>query len=347
MTIAYGQGTDVEQELTARLSELVHAFIADLHAQGRLVESGGADTLRRLRQQNRTQHPVPQAEHPLPQTEPGDAEVTETAGQRAPGAPALWELITAPRSGQDTPRVPQAPRPLRILGVSETPPTGASVPDSFDAPAAPAATPAPAEAPAPGPAQQAAALAAVTGQSAGAEEPRTADGDQTQPAAAVTAARLRAENAGRLEVTQITSDHERVTVHIHALSLYDWEYWLTAIGAPLNAPTHRSGWVQTATGHLDGVEVRLTADAVPRLLEEAAHRATEPYCLGGRVYDLALGHTDRLGQTWHYHGGRQEDDTPLFTLGGTSGPSYPLTSIVISNGPLTPAPAHPDNLGTR
>ncbi|MFF3518906.1 BN159_2729 family protein, partial [Streptomyces sp. NPDC002573] len=80
---------------------------------------------------------------------------------------------------------------------------------------------------------------------------------------------------------------------------------------------------------------------------EAAHRATEPYCLGGRVYDLALGHTDRLGQTWHYHGGRQEDDTPLFTLGGTSGPSYPLTSIVISNGPLTPAPAHPDNLGTR
>ncbi|WP_158104012.1 BN159_2729 family protein, partial [Streptomyces carpinensis] len=198
----------------------------------------------------------------------------------------------------------------------------------------------------PAPVQQAAAIAPVPGQSTGAQEPHTAQEDQEQSKAAVTAARLRAENAGRLEVTQIASDDERVTVHIHALSLGDWEYWLTAIGAPLNAPTHRSGWAQSAIGHLDGVEVHLTAEAVPRLLEEAAQRATEPFCLGGRIYDLALGHTDRHGQTWHYQGQRQEDDTPLFTLGGTSGPSYPLTSIVTANGPLAPTAATPENTDT-
>ncbi|MFD8389159.1 BN159_2729 family protein [Streptomyces sp. NPDC059680] len=330
MTIAYGKGTDVEQELTARLSQLVHAFIADLNAQGRLVEPGGADTLRRLREQNRTQHSLPEAE-------PGDTAVTRTAAHPASGAPAPWEAITAPRAGEGTPGVPETPRPLHILCVSQTAPASAHVLDSYDAPVG---RPAAAD---PAPAQQAAEFGPVTGHSTGAQESRTADGEQAQPPAAATAARLRAENAGRLEVTQITSDHERVTVHINAMSLGDWEYWLTAIGAPLNAPTHRSGWAQTATGHLDGVEVRLTADAVPRLLEEAAQRTTEPFCLGGRIYDLALGHTDRLGQTWHYHGQRQEDDTPLFTLGGTSGLLYPLTTIVTANGPLTPAAANPDN----
>jgi hypothetical protein len=194
----------------------------------------------------------------------------------------------------------------------------------------------------PVPARQGAVLAPLTAQSTGDEQARAADGEQAQPAAAVTAARLRTENADRLEVMQITSDHERVHVHIHALSLGDWEYWLGVIGAPPNAPTQPSGWAQKATGHLDGVEVHLTADAVPRLLEEAAHIAGEPFCLGGRIYDLALAHTDRLGQMWHYDGRRQEDDTPLLTLGGSSGPPYPLTSIVMANGPLTPAAAHPD-----
>ena len=435
MTIAYNKDTDLERELTARLSELAHAFIADLNAQGRLVETGGADTLRRLRQQHQT--PPPELE-----AEPADAgcEVTEIETHPAPGAPTLWEALTAPRSGEDTPGPPTTPRPLRILGASEPCPAGANVLDSCDAPATTAApavgrqpaalepvpaqqatvrAPAPAQsacaqeprtadgdqtqppaqatAPAPACAQQTAALAlaaarqpfalgSVTGQnsgaqsqrtagggqaqppppaqaatlepalvqqptalepappqSTGAQEPRTAGEGQAQPSAAVTAARLRAENAARLEVTGITADHDRVDVHIHAVSLSDWEYWLTAIGAPLNAPTHRSGWVQTATGHLDGVEVHLTAEAVPRLLQEAAQQAAEPFLLGGRVYDLALGHTDRLGQTWLYDGLRQEDDTPLLTLGGTSGPPYPLTSIVVANGPLTPTAANPDH----
>ncbi|MGW4441018.1 BN159_2729 family protein [Streptomyces sp. NPDC004596] len=433
MTDAYGKDSDVERELTARLRELAHAFIADLNAQGRLVETGGADTLRRLRQHNLPPH------HPS-RAEPGDPHATDAAATRtdahpAPDTPPRWERVIAPRAGKDTPGLPLTPRPLRILDEPEPCPPNTNTPDPRDAPAAapqaaalepapaqqlptlepvpagqattrtptpagqaamrtptlagqatalqpvpagqatarqpvPAGTGTPAPAPAPEtsalqpvsagtgtpapapapetsalqpvPAGQAAAHGPVPGQGPGAREPRTADAGQAQSPAAVTAARLRAENAARLEVTQITADHEGVSVHIHAVSLGDWEYWLTAIGAPLNAPTHRSGWVQTATGRLDGVEVRLTADAVPRLLQEAAQQATDPFLLGGRVYDLALGHTDRHGQTWHYQGRRQEDDTPLVTLGGTGGPSYPLTSIVVANGPLTPAAANPE-----
>ncbi|MGW5330768.1 BN159_2729 family protein [Streptomyces sp. NPDC004014] len=506
MTDAYGKDSDVERELTARLRELAHAFIADLNAQGRLVETGGADTLRRLRQHNLPPHPLPRAE-------PGDphatgAETTRTDAHPAPNTPPRWERVIAPRAGKDTPGPLLTPRPLRILDEPEPEPEpepcppSAHTPDPRDAPAAapppqavalepspahqitalqpvpagqatvrtptlagqttaptpapagqaaaptpapagqatvrtptlagqttaptPASAgqaavlqpvpagqavrtgpPAPAPAPAPGaavlepvpvgtgapvpeaavlepvpvgtgapvpeaaglepvpagqvagagapasapvpeaaglepvPAGQAAGHGPVPGQGPGARESRTADGGQVQSSAAVTAARLRAENAARLEVTQITADHEGVSVHIHAVSLGDWEYWLSAIGAPLNAPTRRSGWVQTATGRLDGVEVRLIAEAVPRLLQEAAQQATDPFLLGGRVYDLALGHTDRHGQTWHYQGRRQDDDIPLVTLGGTGGPSYPLTSIVVANGPLTPAAANP------
>ncbi|MGW2726943.1 BN159_2729 family protein [Streptomyces sp. NPDC001494] len=503
MTIDYGKDTDLERELTARLSELAHAFIADLNARGRLVETGGADTLRRLRQQHRTPPPAGG-------TEPGDAgyEATGTEPHPVPGAAARWEAVTAPPAGEDaTPNPPATLRPLRILGACEPHPAGADALGSGDAPprtAAPAPGPQPAvlepvpapsagarepytaddareprlaasgqgqppaqqpttaqqsapdrqlttaqqSAPAqqlttarqsvvaqesavvrelavaepaaapalaaarqpaalePVPAQQAAARVPAPAPSAGAREPRTADGGHAQPpapaqqaavpaaaqqaavpaaaqqtavpapaparqsdalepaparsagvqgprtadgggqapsSAAVTAARLRAENAARLEVTQIASDDERVDVHIHAVSLGDWEYWLTAIGAPLDAPTRRSGWVQTATGRLDGVEVRLTAEAVPRLLQEAAQQATDPFLLGGRVYDLARAHTDRHGQTWHHHGRRQEDDIPLVTLGGADDPCYPLTSIAVANGPLTPAAAPPDH----
>ncbi|MFE3638268.1 BN159_2729 family protein [Streptomyces cellostaticus] len=361
MSIAHGRDGDIERELTARLSELAHAFVADLNAQGRLVETGGADTLRRLRQQHQTPPPELRAE-------PGDAgceEVTEIEAHPAPGAPNLWEAVTAPRAGQDTPAPPTTLRPLHILDAPDPHPASANAPapQTVPAPVPPQQTAAPASVTArnvgdgpraqpPVPAGQPAALEAVPAPQSAAPAPaperRTgvpeslpADDGRPQPPAAATAARLRAENTGRLEVARITSDHERVTVHIHAVSLGDWEYWLTAIGAAPDAPTHRSGWAQTATGHLDGVEVHLTAEAVPRLLEEAARHATVPFLLGGRVYDLALGHTDRLGQTWHYHGRSQEDDTPLLTLGGTGGPPYPLTAVVTANGPLTPAAPDP------
>lgn len=299
MTVAPGNRTDLEQELIARLSELARAFLADLNAQGRLVETGGAETLRRLREQSQQSRQAQQGW--VPQTQTGDAEAVEAAVHTAPAGPVLWTAIATS--------------------------------DTADSPPATDTT-----------CLQQGSCVSRTG--TGTEEPNAADGNEVQPLAAVAAARLRTENAGRLEVTQITSDHGRVTIHIHALSLDDWEYWLTAIGTPLNAPTHRTGWAQTATGEVDGVEVLLTAHDVPRLLEEATLRATEPFCLGGRVYDLALGHTDRHGQTWHYVGERQEDDTPLFTLGGSSGPSYPLPSIVTANGPLTPTGSQPRDPST-
>ncbi|MEU2051781.1 BN159_2729 family protein [Streptomyces bungoensis] len=317
MTIADGSGTDVERELTARLRELARVFIADLQAQGRLVETGGADTLQGLGQQNL-------ARRRPPESEPADPEAgsTETDAPPATGATPPWEPVTTPHAGGDTPGLFTTPRPPHIPGVSEPHPASTHEPD------APATTPVPAQLPA--------ALEPAPSRSAGAQEPRTDVGGQTQPPAAVAAARLRAENNDRLEVTRIASDHERVTVHIHAVSLGDWEYWLNEIGAPLNVPTHRSGWAQTAIGHLDGVEVHLTADAVPRLLEEAAQLAAEPFLLWGRVYDLAVGYIDRLGQIWHHHSRRGEDGVPLFTLGGSSGTLHPLPCIVMANGPLTP-----------
>ncbi|MGW3357048.1 BN159_2729 family protein [Streptomyces bungoensis] len=322
MTIADGSGTDVERELTARLGELARAFIAELQAQGRLVETGGADTLRRLGQQDL-------ARRRPPEPEPADPEAgsTETDAPPATGATPPWEPVPTPHAGEDTPGLFTTPRPPHIPGVSGLP-VSTHEPDTRDASAT-----------TPVPAQLSAALEPAPSRSAGAEEPRTDGGGEAQSPAAVAAARLRAENNDRLEVTRIASDHERVAVHIHAVSLGDWEYWLNAIGAPLNAPTHQRGWAQTAIGHLDGVEVHLTADAVPRLLEEAAQQAAEPFLLWGRVYDLAIGHVDRLGQIWHHHGRRGEDDVPLFTLGGSSGTLYPLTCIVVANGPLTPVAA--------
>ncbi|MEU0598028.1 BN159_2729 family protein [Streptomyces sp. NPDC006393] len=371
MSPAFGRNMDVEQELMARLGELARAFIADLNAQGRLVEIGGAEALRHLREQHDHQHT-------LPRTPTGGAQATETATHLAARTPAaLWDAITTPPTSQIPPSTLDASHPLHLLYAPHNSP---HMPDRGDAPAdAPAGAQAAAygtaadteEAHSTGPSDMAPSGQDDHGQQArhedqvqrgnhedqaqraGHEEQEQQAGhaeqeqqaghdEQTRSAAVRTAARLRAEHAGRLDVTRITAELERVTVHIQALSLTDWEYWLAAIGAPLNAPTHRAEGAQTATGHLDGVEIHLTADAVPRLLDEAARKATEPYCLAGRVYDLALPHTDRHGQTWHYHGQRQEDDTPLLTLHGTGSPPYPLTSVLTANGPLIPSPSPSD-----
>ncbi|MER6919223.1 BN159_2729 family protein [Streptomyces spiralis] len=356
MSPTFGKNMDVEQELMARLGELARAFIADLNAQGRLVEIGGAEALRHLREQ----HDRQQA---LPRTHPGGAEATEAAARLVPQAPtALWEAITTPPTSQIPPSTLDASHPLHLLYAPHNSP---HMPDRDNAPDnAPTTAYGTRTEESHGTHDSTMARDGHNddgqqashedqGQQAGHEERekhagqenpgQQAGSEEREPSAAArTAARLRTEHAGRLDVTRITADHERVSVHIQALSLADWEYWLTAIGAPVNAPTHRAEGAQTATGHLDGVEIHLTADAVPRLLDEAAQKATEPYCLAGRVYDLALPHTDRHGQTWHYHGQRQEDDTPLLTLHGTGSPPYPLTSILTANGPLIPSPASPD-----
>ncbi|MFK4149672.1 BN159_2729 family protein [Streptomyces sp. NPDC004065] len=357
-----GAGADAEQELTARLRELARAFIADLRAQGRLVENGGGTAGADVG------GGVP--------GEPGASGDSGAFGRSgASGCSGAFgdagnsgdagtsgdALRPAPPSG-----VLDSSHPLHLLYTLGAPGLSADA----DADAEPVAQPAPDPEPAAPPARPATASdwpPAVTPSTlvpsalvpsalvpsalvpsalvpapeavrdAAAQDPEPGP---AQPPTARTAARLRAEHAGRLEVTRITWDQERVTVRIHALSLADWDYWLTAVGAPLDAPTQRTAGAQTVTGQLDGVEIHLTAHDVPRLLEQAARRAAEPFCLAGRVYDLAQDHTDRHGRRWLYRGRSRDDETPLLVLAGTDGPSYPLTTVVTANGPLTPAPRH-------
>ncbi|MEW2492806.1 BN159_2729 family protein [Streptomyces nodosus] len=276
---------DIERELTEQLTQLARRFIASLHSHGRLVETGGAQALRRLQEQHQTQHGLPET---VQHTRDAHGAADTFAG------PALHDTNApsdaAPRGAAD---VPVTVPPARQSGMID-----------------PAA------------------------RTAAADDPRTVGEGQVRAAAA--AAILQAGSAGRLEVLQIVPDHDRIAVHIRAFSLSDWEYWLALIGAPLGTPTVRTGDAQTATGHIDGVDVHLTGHEVPRLLDEAAETAREPFHLAGRVYDLARAHLDRHGQTWLYLGQRQQDDTPLLALGGTGGPAYPLTSIITTNGPLTP-----------
>ncbi|MFF7140857.1 BN159_2729 family protein [Streptomyces nodosus] len=294
---------DIERELTEQLAQLARRFIAGLHAHGRLVETGGAQALRRLQEQHHTPHSLPEAVQ-----DARDAHgAADTFAGPAP-APALHDT--------------NAPSDAAPRGVADAPVT---VP----------------------PARQSGMIDPAA-RTAAADDPRTAGDRQVRAAAA--AAMLQAGSAGRLEVLQIVPDHDHIAVHIRAFSLSDWEYWLALIGAPLGTPTVRAGDAQTATGHIDGVDVHLTGHEVPRLLDEAAETAREPFHLAGRVYDLARAHLDRHGQTWLYLGQRQQDDTPLLALGGTGGPVYPLTSIITTNGPLIPVetdPTTPTRPGTE
>ncbi|MGW5126209.1 BN159_2729 family protein [Streptomyces sp. NPDC004069] len=293
---------EVERELIEQLAQLARRFIADLQTQGRLVETGGAEALQRLREQDETQRGLPEADRAVVIAE-ADAEAVVGP---APRIVAPRDAISLPGNG---------------LGALVVPDAAAPVPQPAVVPVA----------------EQIPTVRPAAARTPGAEEQSPVHWDPAQARTAAVVARLRAENAGRLEIRHITSNHERVTVHIHALSLGDWDYWLTAIGAPLDAPSHRTGWAQIVHGQIDGVEVQLTADEVPRLLDQAAEAAGEPFRLGGRVYDLARGQLDRHGQLWRYLGQRQDDGVPLLALGGTSGPLYPLTSIVTVNGPLSVA----------
>ncbi|MFE9312835.1 BN159_2729 family protein [Streptomyces sp. NPDC006706] len=288
---------EIERELTEQLAQLARRFIAGLQAQGRLAETGGAEALKRLQGQDEAQRGLPGTEQPA-------ADVTEAVAGPKPPTPALRGAIAPPGTGLDAPPASD---------------TAASVPQPAVVPVA----------------EQIPAIRPAAARITGAEEQGVADWTPAQARTAAVAARLRAENEGRLETTHITWDHERVVIHIHALSLDHWEYWLTAIGAALDAPTHRAGWAQTAAGQIDAVDVHLTAYQVPHLLDKAVAAAGEPFFLGGRVYDLARGQVDRHGQVWSSLGQRREDGMPLLTLCGTSGPPYPLTSIVTANGPLS------------
>ncbi|MFG2478821.1 BN159_2729 family protein [Streptomyces fagopyri] len=330
MTITPDNHTDVERELAARLGQLAHTFIAELDAQGRLVETGGAQTLQSLRQQHQRQPNfvpafTPQASPSFPPT--ADQMLTglleeqprPPAPRRAPTdtAAAAWMARSPAPVLRGTRVLPRADRRAPVT-------TGTA--HTRDAPGSD---------PQPSPNEQPPTNTQDVAGSATAPHEH-ADRWENVNRTAAMADKIRTANAHRLELTHIASDDERVTIHIRALTLDDWEYWLTTIGAPLDAPTQRRGQVQIAAGQIDEVDIHLTADRVPHLLEQAVQAADTPYCLGGRFYDLAVDHSDRHGQTWHYLGHRQEDETPLLTLHGTDGPHYPFPAVITANGPLTP-----------
>ncbi|MFI6357550.1 BN159_2729 family protein [Streptomyces sp. NPDC050743] len=138
----------------------------------------------------------------------------------------------------------------------------------------------------------------------------------------------------RPELMAIEWDRDRVVVCIKAASLADWDFWLTVIGAPVDADTRQAGYAQLAFGTREGVPVHLVAHDVPRLLSEAWAAAREPYFLWGRVYDLARPLTDRNGETWHHHRFRPRDHVPLLWRGDRDEPSA-LTHLIRDAGPLT------------
>ncbi|MFD8425237.1 BN159_2729 family protein [Streptomyces sp. NPDC059466] len=335
MTATPDNHTDIEEELTRRLGRLAHTFIAELDALGRLVHTGGAQDLGSPGQQHQAHpHFVPVATPQASPSLPAEAEqaLTDlvTAQSRLP-APREAPADTADAQPADTAWIAHSPI-AALRGTMVLPRADRRTPVT-DVTSHPRDTPG--STPRPSPTEQPATATQDDTGDTTAHHEHAARWDVANRTA-TTADRLRTANAHRLELTHIASDDERVSVQIRAITLDDWEHWLTTIGAPLAAPTHRCGEAQIATGRIDEVDIHLTAHGVPPLLEQAVQAAVTPYCLGGRVYDLAFDHSDRHGQTWRYLGHCQEDEIPLLTLHGTDGPHYPMPSVITANGPLVP-----------
>ncbi|MGX4694475.1 BN159_2729 family protein [Streptomyces sp. JNUCC 63] len=274
---------EIEHELTQRLAQLARTFIADLKAQGHLVQTGGTQAFKRPQEQDEAQGNPPRT----PQAATGITDAS--AGPKAP-APPLYGAIPPPPTGPDTPQP-------ALLPVTELIPT----------------------------IRPAAAHNTSTdnrGQDTAHSDQAVDHRDEAQARVTAVAAQLQAANAGRLELTHITSDHERVNVHIHVLAPSDWDYWLTAIGAPPNAPIHRTGQAQTATGHIGSVDVQLTAHNMPHPLHQATQTADETFHLAGRTYGPTHGQTGRC------HSQHQQDSTPLLTPSDTSSPLRPSATGV-------------------
>ncbi|MFI1533084.1 BN159_2729 family protein [Streptomyces anandii] len=274
-------GADVEQELTARLRELARAFIADLTAQGRLVESGGAQSLEEPRDRQPTPGRLFQGQpHVRPTFADGafntgdtgnagdtrdtrDSGITEDGSSRTPQTPIpSWATVDA----AGTTWISAGASVVHPRPAAPTSGWGEGTPASGDRSAPPAAV----DASHPLHALYASA-ASGTAEAPEPAAPAPTGPRQEQSPSALLAARLRAEHAGRLEVTRIAFDQESVSVDIHALSLDDWYYWLAETGATPDAAAHHTEGARTATGHLDGVVVHLTAYDVPRLLHHDSH----------------------------------------------------------------------------
>ncbi|MCC9737730.1 BN159_2729 family protein [Streptomyces sp. MNU89] len=141
----------------------------------------------------------------------------------------------------------------------------------------------------------------------------------------------------RPEVLTIEQDHDRVVVCIRARTLADWERWLSEIGAGAAEDTRPAGYAQLAFGTRAGVPVRLVAHKVPGLLHAAYQEAVRPYCLWGRVYDLArpLAENGGDGNQWLFLGIRDKSGMPLLSVRGRT-ELCTLENIVRHAGPLTP-----------
>jgi len=347
--------TGVEAELAAQLKDFAHTFVAQLEAQGRLVEAGGASALEQLRTQIEARR------------EPSDsfrAAVDAIAEDCSYPRPVAVRIATAlQRKGilaPDTAQPEPHPSPAPARGRFAVPVRGMSVFSRGRTATAAAAQPEPAVLPVQRLEDQtpqirpAAAVAPASQPTRGNES----EWDKKRGNAVALAADLQHRHQHRLEVMAITPDHERVSVAVKATSLSDWEYWLQAIGAPGNVPTRTAGYAQVAAGRVRGVDVHLTAHDVPRLLHEAAKAAVDPFYLWGRIYDLGAAHVDSHHQVWLFLGQRLGDGMPLLTLRGSNKPPYPLASVVMNFGPLSavdptlvpaaavaPAPASEDDGG--
>ncbi|MFB7247179.1 hypothetical protein CW362_18420 [Streptomyces populi] len=389
MTTVPGIRSAVEANLAEQLSTFAREFVADLEAQGRLVEAGGAGVLERLRTQVETWQNCPEAYHAAVDTIVEDCGYPSEVAMRIatalnrkgliPGDDAEPRHHREPASGREEPgpgtggpeprhdrasvpdhegpvRGGEGPVPRRDHGPASVPVLDVRGPeprpdrDSASSPLVPTA--------------RGAIVLHLADRGAGrvvaehgaAPVPKRVDGEvpRVRPAAARSravgwgsasaravsvAAGLQADHLARLEAMQITADGERVTVAVKATCLADWEYWLDAIGAPRNVRTRTAGHAQVAAGTLDGVAVHLTAHGVPELLQEANDAAADPFYLWGRIYDLGVGQVDRTDRVWLSLGRRQDErGMPLLILRGTDGPPYPLSSIIMAHGPLTPTP---------
>ncbi|MCX5239729.1 BN159_2729 family protein [Streptomyces prunicolor] len=321
--------SELEVQLAARFGEYVKGFFTALQAQGHLVEAGDAAVLKRLRTQVGARRSLPEAYQAAVDTIVAECGYPSEVAVRVATALRRKGLL-----GDDgEPQLEPAPGPGPV-------PLSPAARGAVVLPVAPRLERA---------VVQRLTVERVSGQ---APEVRPAAARQTNPrvegtagweaacAHAVTvAATLQLQHAGRLDLTEIAPDRDRVTVVIRAHSLRDWEYWLDAIGAPPNVSTRTVENAQLAAGQINGAPVHLTAHDVPRLLHEAEQAAREPFYLWGRMYDLNRGQVDQHGNTWLFLGHRQDGGMPLLLLRGTDGPVYPLGSIVMGNGPLTPTDA--------
>jgi hypothetical protein len=339
--------SDIEHQLTERLRLLAAGFVADLEQQGRLVGPGDAGVLERLRAQVETRRDLPAAYRATVETITGEcgypSEVAVRVATalhrngliRADAAPVPIEAERVETAAEREPVKEEAPAevpapPVRVL-------RGAVVVPVRHAARAEAVEPAPTppmgieqvtgRVPSPRPA--AARLSADAEPSPGAQP--------VPPRTSMVCRQLRDTSRDRLELRSLNWDSEHVAIVIRAACLDDWEHWLSVIGGAGAVATRTVRDTQVATGHVDGVQARLTAYEVPRLLQEAQAAATAPHYLWGRIYDLGRGQIDRTGRVW-VHLGQYQDNSgmPMLVARGSEGPLYPLNAIVMTYGPLRP-----------